>query len=234
MIEIARVVAINPGDHSVDVVLLRTGQRAAGVPLLAQGASTTTGVSDIPPVTAPPGDGRWNVAARTGQDALVALAPTTGGNWVALGLMFPQINAVLSATPGQRVSRHSSGAYQIIGADGTVTMGHPSGATVTMGPTLAPASPVGGDVDGQWRHSGGNASAQVGIAISLPSGAKITVALDGKVSITAIGQLTIDVPTANFTGDIIATGDVKAGSVSLKNHKHGGVQGGGAQTGTPV
>lgn len=40
MIEIGRIVTIHPGAHAVDVVLLRTGQRAAGVPLMTSGAST--------------------------------------------------------------------------------------------------------------------------------------------------------------------------------------------------
>ena len=39
---------------------------------------------------------------------------------------------------------------------------------------------------------------------------------------------------ATFTGDVNATGDVTAGSTSLKTHVHSGVQSGGSNTGQPV
>lgn len=41
-------------------------------------------------------------------------------------------------------------------------------------------------------------------------------------------------PKLTVAGDIEATGDIKAGTVSLKNHVHRGVQAGAANTGTPV
>jgi len=37
-----------------------------------------------------------------------------------------------------------------------------------------------------------------------------------------------------LNGDIEVTGDVKAGAISLRTHKHGGVAAGGGQTGIPV
>lgn len=46
------------------------------------------------------------------------------------------------------------------------------------------------------------------------------------IAITGCPKLTID-------GDIEATGDVKAGSISLKTHTHGGVEPGGGNTGAP-
>lgn len=227
MLEIARVVAIHPGDHSLDALLLRTGARAVGVPVITQGASTTTGQSDLPTMTAPAGEARWNVAARTEQDVLVVLAPTAGGHWVALGFLFPQINAVLSGTPGAKVYRHGSGAWHSIGLDGTVTIGHPSGATATMGPTLDGGSPVGGDVDGRWQHGGANAAAAVGLRVAMPSGAVFTIAPDGKATLKAIGEAIIDTPLASFTGDIVAEGDVIAGTISLREHTHYAPDGGG-------
>lgn len=60
-----------------------------------------------------------------------------------------------------------------------------------------------------------------------------TLPAGGTAAITAPGGITI-------TGDVLvngkltATNDVLAGSISLKTHKHGGVQAGGAQTGVPV
>jgi len=234
MLEAARVVAIHPEDHSIDCIITRTGQRCVGVQVVAQGASTTTGTSNLPPVDAPAGEARWNIPARGRNDAVALLAPTGGRNWVCVGFLFPQVNAVLNAEPGRQVTRHSSGAWSMIAPDGTMTLGHPSGAVVVLGPNLTPTNPVGGDVDGQWRHDGPAASAQVGLNVSLPSGASITIGTDGKLTVKAIGEATFDVPVARFTGMIEAAGDVKSGSISLQGHRHGGVQGGSSTTGTPV
>lgn len=59
----------------------------------------------------------------------------------------------------------------------------------------------------------------------LPSGATAMLVADGGITIT--GDITL-------TGKLTASGDVVAGGISLKNHKHPGVQSGSAQTGAPV
>jgi len=51
--------------------------------------------------------------------------------------------------------------------------------------------------------------------------------------IEAPGGLTIRGPVS-IEGDVAVTGDVTADGISLKSHKHGGVQGGGSQTGNPI
>ena len=200
--------------------------------LVAPGASSRTGQSNLPPVTAPAGDGRWNVAERSDVDALVVLAPSGHGNWIGVGFLFPPVNAVLSREPGRQVTRHSSGAWSMIAPDGTVTLGHPSGASITMGPNLAPTNPNGGDVDGQWT-AGANGGAVPGLHITMPSGAEITIAGDGKITLKAISEATFDVPKARFTGNIEAAGDVKAGTVSLRNHIHRDVLRGNEESGPP-
>lgn len=57
--------------------------------------------------------------------------------------------------------------------------------------------------------------------------------------LTAPGGATINANTTingtlHVTGLITSDDDVKAGAISLKNHKHGGVTAGGAQTGVPA
>ncbi|NLR72862.1 phage baseplate assembly protein V [Novosphingobium sp. ERN07] len=59
----------------------------------------------------------------------------------------------------------------------------------------------------------------------LPAGATALV--------EAPGGLTIRGPVA-IEGDVTVSGDVTADGISLKSHRHGGVQGGGSQTGSPV
>lgn len=63
------------------------------------------------------------------------------------------------------------------------------------------------------------------LLMQLPSGATTVLVSDGGVDI--VGDVTLN-------GKLTASDDVLAGSVSLKNHKHAGVQAGSAQTGAPV
>lgn len=228
MLEIGRVVAVNPGDHSVDVLLLRTGHRLPGLQVLAQGASTDTGLSDLPSPTAPAGAARWSqLPARGARDVLAVVAPTEG-NHVVLGFIFPQTNGVLSREPNRRVYRHASGAWHTIGPDGAVTIGHPSGATITMGANVEAPDPAGLSADGRWPAGGG---ANAGVKVSLPGGASFTMAPGGAVTIVSPGTVTVQAPTAHFTGDVTAAGDVTAGTISLRNHRHGGVETGGGTSG---
>lgn len=71
------------------------------------------------------------------------------------------------------------------------------------------------------------------IDMTAPGGATITadVTIDGTLHVT--GNITTDAKI-EAAGDIESDGDVKAGSISLKTHKHGGVTIGGAQTGVAV
>ena len=39
---------------------------------------------------------------------------------------------------------------------------------------------------------------------------------------------------ANFNGNITATGDIRAGAISLESHVHSGVQTGSGNTGAPL
>lgn len=63
------------------------------------------------------------------------------------------------------------------------------------------------------------------LAAVLPAGGTALIEAPGGMTIR--GDVTVE-------GTITATTDVIADSISLKNHKHGGVQAGSAQTGTPV
>lgn len=63
------------------------------------------------------------------------------------------------------------------------------------------------------------------LAVTLPAGGTATIDAPGGVTIN--GDLIIN-------GSVTASDDVTGGGISLINHKHGGVQGGSAQTGAPV
>lgn len=75
---------------------------------------------------------------------------------------------------------------------------------------------------------------------------KVTINCD-TATVTAATSVKLDSPKVECTGDVEVSGkvtahgdvestggDVKAGSITLKTHKHTGVQSGGSMTGTPV
>lgn len=79
------------------------------------------------------------------------------------------------------------------------------------------------------------------LVITVSSGkSKITINPDtNEIIISSDNKITVNAPLTNIIGDVNITGnltasvDVVGGSVSLKEHTHGGVQTGGGNTGVP-
>lgn len=67
----------------------------------------------------------------------------------------------------------------------------------------------------------------------LPDGATATITAPGGLTINAEAGVTIN-GDVRLNGTLTASEDVVAAGISLKSHKHGGVQPGGGQTSTPV
>ena len=74
--------------------------------------------------------------------------------------------------------------------------------------------------------SGGAYEVHVGGAVILADNGKIQLLVGGSTFKIIGGKVTFD-------GDLEVTGDVKAGSISLKTHTHGGVTSGGSSTTLP-
>lgn len=79
--------------------------------------------------------------------------------------------------------------------------------------------------------------------IDIPSGGAYEVNVGGAKLLTDNGKIQLIVGGATFqisggkitfNGDIEVTGDIKAGSISLKTHTHGGVTSGGSNTAIPT
>lgn len=67
----------------------------------------------------------------------------------------------------------------------------------------------------------------------LPDGATATITAPGGLTLNAEAGVTIN-GDVTLNGKLTASDDVIAAGISLKTHKHGGVQPGGGQTGAPV
>jgi phage baseplate assembly protein V len=61
-----------------------------------------------------------------------------------------------------------------------------------------------------------------------------TVSAGSVARIEAGSEIQMVAPAVSITSTVTVSGDVTAGGISLKTHKHGGVQSGGSQTSTPV
>ena len=71
---------------------------------------------------------------------------------------------------------------------------------------------------------------RAGIVVNTPK--TLTAICGGDVTIKA-PKITLDAPDIYATGNIHASGDVKAGNISLNSHTHSGVESGGSSTGGP-
>ncbi len=63
--------------------------------------------------------------------------------------------------------------------------------------------------------------------------ASIELTMDGRALIKAPGGIEVQAPKINTSGAIAAAGIITSGTVSLSEHKHVGVQSGGAVSGVP-
>lgn len=99
---------------------------------------------------------------------------------------------------------------------------------------LSPEADIGGAVivRGLFSNTFPKLGATDDHRIDGASGLSIVLKPDG-ITISAPGGIAIT-GDVNITGTLTATVDVVGGGKSLKGHKHGGVQAGGAQTGAPV
>lgn len=75
---------------------------------------------------------------------------------------------------------------------------------------------------------------QSGASFKLTSDGAATFDSGAGASVQVKGDTITSVGTWSHTGTIEATGDITGNGTSLHNHKHGGVQTGSGQSGTPV
>ena len=91
---------------------------------------------------------------------------------------------------------------------------------------LTPPNPLVDDVNGRWANARPIAATQLGVQMAFPRGVAITLPTDGKLTMKAIAEATINVPRNTLTGalvvagDIIPVGNVRAGTVSLQGRTH--------------
>jgi hypothetical protein len=219
-LKLAKVAAVYPDGHSVDLVFYDDGSRASNVQVLSGSASTSSGFHDLPAPDAAPGGDAWSMQDSKTRD-MIACVGFIRGLPVVLGFLYPQVNQMLFADKDRMVYRHASGVYFTITGSGDTELCHPSGAFIRMGASPAHEDLSGKDLDGNWsipvsapvnihiEQAGGMASLNIDTAgnievinqgtvtvtsegdISLSSAGNVTVAAAGNVGITAVGNFAV-------------------------------------------
>lgn len=242
----ARVVAVHPEDHSIDVVTFPDGARISGVQVLAPFASSNTGLHGGLGSPGTPGSGdKWDIRDDTTRKMVAIIGFMGPGLPVCLGFLFPQVNG-LSFKDGRLVLAHESGAYTSMMPDGSIESYHPSGSYVKLG-TGAHASMAGQDQDGRFAQS--TAAPAPTYTVSVGSGgselAKLAMGPTGAIAVTATVSVDITAPmttvhgNARVTGNlqvdgaITTDGDMTAGGKSFLGHVHAEHGTGGGTTSPP-
>lgn len=228
MIRFAQVIAVHPSRRSVALVMLDDGSRYAEARVLDTAASDS-GFWAVPSVALPRRETEAGGISPNGRTLNAAVA-LCDGRAVVIGFISP-LNGMAVTEQDRAVYRHPSGAYMTIGPDGSMEAFHPSGTYFRIGEGEHAAVP------GLAAVPPGAAPAQVTLQTA---DVKLTVKPGGEVELTTSGMLKMSYASAELTGDIAlsgtltATNDVVAGGISLRTHRHGGVQAGTAQTGVPA
>lgn len=147
----------------------------------------------------------------------------------------------------------------VLAPSGELTAGFVLGGVYT---TAYPAPSTSPEVAKMLFKDGSSATydrALHSLTIDLPpEDSSLTVTVNGNVSVSATGNALVEAdgnatvsagsvarieagseiqmvaPAVNITSTVNVSNDVVAGGISLKTHRHGGVQGGSSQTSTPV
>lgn len=248
MFRLGYVVKTHPEDHSVDLVMCDDGTRLIGVQAMSVGGSARTGHVDMPEV--PEKKDKWDITKPNGQDQKAVVAFSKYGP-IVMGFLLPQVSQMTFKDGKRRMNRHQSDVYHTIDGDGNMELHHPSGAYVRMGEDLDHEDLSNKNFDESFKIDR-NTDKKVGGRVSI-SGATaqvdkdgnfkvsikdtlITIDKDGNCKIKSDKDVVIEAPNLIVkNGNVkVPDGDVTAGTVSLKNHVHGGVKHGNEESGPPV
>lgn len=234
---LAKVVAVHPESHSVDLLMLDDGRRVPGVRVVSSQASSSSGLAALVKPDAQAANNPYT-APNDSQRDLIAVVGYYRELPIVLGFLFPEVSQCLFADLDRYLNRTPSDAYWTVDGKANAEFYHPSGAFVRFGTSPAHEDMTGKDFDKVWKVTR-NTDQRVHIHIEQAGGVgMIDIAPDGSMVVRA-PKVTIDAPETQITGHltvgkgVTSTGDVTADGVSLETHTHGGVQAGGASTAKP-
>jgi len=218
-LDIGRVVAIHPEDYSVDIVMIKNGQRYPGIQVMGWTASSNSGANDLPDPGLPPSGDQWSLTEAFPREirAVVAVA---GGQMIVMGFLYPQICEMLFKDHDRRVNRHASDVYSTIDSKANMELAHPSGFYMRVGTSSAHEDLTGKDVDGKWKIAK-NTAANVHFHLQMGGNTmSLNVAPNGDVQMDTQGKLLVNVEGTAEVNE--AQGAAAAGGVPrLDVHRQG-------------
>ena len=187
-LKLAKVVKVNPGGHSVDLLFLDDGSRVPGVQVLSESASTNTGLVNMPE----PSGGGWDAGASlTGDRDLIAVVAFYRGLPLVQGFLFPQVCQMLFDRANFKVDRHASDVYSTVDNDGNIEVFHPSGTYLRIGESAAHEDLSGQDTDGKWAITK-NTGKAVHVQLTIKNGgaqkASLNIDPSGNVTLDHVGN----------------------------------------------
>lgn len=188
----ARVVAVHAEDNSVDIVMHDDNSRHLAVQVLAIGATTNTGLVDLP--TPETTSNEWGQSERTTRDA-IAVCAMLGGTPipVVVGFLYPQVNGMLFGRKNFRVQRHASDWYTTVDDNGNFEASHPSGTYFRIAEASAHENLTGQDFDKKWKIARNTSKAvHVHLTVANAGAVKCTLNIDpsGNITLDHTGNLT--------------------------------------------
>lgn len=217
MLRIARVAAVHPEDHSVDLVMVDDGSRHAGAQVMAGSASSSSGTYDMPTPSTPASGDKWSLTESTDCD-IIAVCAMVGRNPLVLGFLYPQVSQMLFKDPNRRVQRHASDVYSTIDGQGNFEFAFPNGLYFRVGSSPEHEDLSSKDVDGKWKASK-NTGAQLHVHVEMPGKFKFDAAPNGDVNVEtateatvkAATKVTLDTPLTHVTGNLQLDGALLVG-----------------------
>jgi hypothetical protein len=148
--KLAKVVAVHPESHSVDLLVMDDGRRLPGVQVMSPFASSSHGLAglarpksqDLPDPYSAPFDGKRDIIACVG---FYRDAP------IVMGFLFPQVSQVLFSDYDRVMDRSPSDAYWTIDKDGNSEYFHPSGTYIRVAVNPEHEDLTGKDADKIWK-----------------------------------------------------------------------------------
>jgi hypothetical protein len=236
-LSLARVAAIHPGDHSVDLVMYDTGRRISGVQVMAGVATSSSGSHDMAVPDTPPSGDVWDMRQPTGRD-IIAVVGKIGAMPIVMGFLYPQISQMLFDDTNRRVHRHASDVYSTTDSAGNTEWAHPSGTYIRVGTTPAHEDLTGKNNDKTWAITKNTDTAvffhmQVGNAgeavanVDIDPGGNLTISINGNAvvnvggttAVTSVGAAVVTAPEVTLnTPQTLLTGNLSvAGSMNVMN-----------------
>lgn len=187
---LGKVVAVHPEQHSVDILILDDGRRLSGVPVVTTMGSSSSGLAGLVAPESQNAEDPFDAPSHSNRD-LIAVVGFYGTKPVVLGFLFPEVSQCLFADLDRYMNRTASDVYWTVDGLGNAELFHPSGAYVRFGTAPEHEDLTGQDFDGAFNTSRNTANL-VNIHVAQAGNkATVNIAPDGEIMVTSQKNISV-------------------------------------------